>query len=218
MTKLDEKLSSPDNIQVNEKKQLSLEDIIKPGDNLEDLAQDKKFLEQLAERKYKLVEVGLLSEGLKNEILQIVDSLMKLRNLIVEKGQEVLTKNSSIKEKIEKLTAHGDVKINQQEYKKSEISVLHYMHLLKNISLETDKEMAYFAQFLKEDHPKLIIAKTTESDNFEKLVQSKISLAKRYVKTISKDVQVSYSRYCYGFDAQLKRIIYIEALVPQVKK
>ncbi|MBL4588262.1 hypothetical protein JKY79_02875, partial [Candidatus Babeliales bacterium] len=38
----------------------------------------------------------------------------------------------------------------------------------------------------------------------------KIQQVKRHIKTVKKDLRVSFSRYLYGFDAQMKQVERIE--------
>ena len=107
----------------------------------------------------------------------------------------------------------GIVQIDQQEYKQSEISVAQYMKVLESICAEVSSEIAYFEEFFGDKRPSSVVVSKSESDYFDVMIEEKNQFTKRYIKTIVRDLLVSYSRYSHGFDSQVKRIEQIESLL-----
>ncbi len=177
------------------------------------LVNDEKFLAQLAQSDKKIVAADHLNEGLKNNLVGVVEELKNLHDEVANKKQDVLSRSHSIKERVELLVQAGKVHIDQDEYAKSEVSVVRYADLLDGIGAELQSEINYFSLFLGDNRPKHIIAQKNSSDVFDSVMQEKVKTIKRYLKTIKRDLSVSYSRYCFGFDSQIKRINYIEAML-----
>jgi len=118
-----------------------------------------------------------------------------------------------IKDKVASLVTSGKVQIHQDEYKKSEESVTQYAGLLDNIMVEIDSEISYFGLFLGEELPGQVVAWMSEPDDFIAYIKEKVRFIKKYVKSIRKDLNISFSRYNFGFQAQIKRILQVEVYV-----
>lgn len=185
--------------------------------SLEERAKDPKFLEQLTKQKQKVIPVEGLSASLKNEFQQMIDALLEFQGTVVKKRQDISEKRGFIKGKVDRLVELKQIHLNQQEYKKSELGVISYERLLDGVIDSLEFEINYFSSFLNDNPPSLAIVNEHDVD-FSVFVTERVKNTKRYLKTVAKDLQVSYSRYNYGFDEQLKRILYVEALMNASKK
>ncbi len=188
-------------------------DIIEVNEKIDELIKDEKFLIQLAQSGKKVISVGVLPESLKINFAQLIEKISSLRDEILQKKEDVLTKNSLIKQRVAVLLGSEEVDVDQTEYEKSEISVLEYSGLLDNICAELNSEHISLTLFLSDKCPKHVIVGAHAAESFSVVAQEQINAIKRHVKAIQRDLDVSYSRYSYGFDAQLKRIDYVESLV-----
>lgn len=173
----------------------------------------QKFLDGLAQANKKIISVTPLDAHDRNLVQEVVACLLELKNEVLAKRQESLRQSNFIKEKVNVLITSGKVQIHQDEYKKSEESVVQYAGLLDNIVAEIDSEINYFNLFTGNDLPGQVVAWAKEPDTFVEYIREKIRFIKKYVKSIRKDLNVSFSRYNFGFQAQIKRVLQVEAYV-----
>ena len=179
-------------------------------------ATDEKFAElvqQLAQVGRKPLSVASLNKGQQEKIVEILELLETLKREVSAKKEEALEKSALIKAKVHGLVSSGKVQIHHDEYMKSDESVQQYAVLLNNIIAEIQNEEGTFVKMLSGDLSRYVLVYLYESNDFGRYVEDKVGFVRKYVKNIRKDLNVSYSRYSFGFEAQLKRILHVEHFI-----
>lgn len=178
----------------------------------------ENVVQQLEEQGLKLMPVDEVPSSLVEDSKGIIKELESLKNEILKKKVLAREKSLLIKEKVDFLLNSGKVHVDKSEYEKSEVSVEKYTKLLTTIIAEIDHETAYFTQFTTGEKPNNIVVPQEVNDEFGIFFKKKIKHARKYAKNMRKDLNVSYSRYCFGFDAQLRRISFIESYLRTIKQ
>ncbi len=188
-------------------------DIIEINEKIDELINDDAFLAQLVQSGKKVIEVGTLSEPLKTSFEQVIEKIDSLCADVLNKKEEILSKNSLITKRVDVLLVSEKVQIDQDDYKNSEKSVIQYGVLLDNICAELRDESAWFTLFLSGKSPAHVIVRNDSPSFFDAVAQAKVKGIRGHIKSMNRDLEISFSRYSYGFDEQLKRIAYIESLI-----
>ncbi len=173
----------------------------------------QQFLDNLSKANKKIIKVTPLEVVEQRLVEDVLLCLSELKNEVLQKRDEAMRQSKFIKDKVESLVTSGKVQIHQDEYKKSEESVIQYAGLLDNIVHEIESEINYFSLFISEELPGQVVAWATEPDDFAFYIREKVRFIKKYAKSIRKDLNISFSRYNFGFQAQIKRILQVEAYV-----
>jgi uncharacterized protein YukE len=168
-------------------------------------------------QKHKHIQITQLTLFLKQQCEQVIKLFEELKSDIEQKRDEVKTQSLLITAEVARLKSSGKVEVNQDEYKRSEESITHYVELLDNIVNDINQECNIFSQCLDNKNTTIEVTEK-DPDIFEEFVSAKIHNARRYVKTVKRDLAISFSRYHFGFDAQLKRIAQIELYLKNHKK
>jgi hypothetical protein len=175
--------------------------------------QYEQLLSKLNNEHKKVISVGTISDSEKVFIRDITNMLHVLRGEVEAKKEGAIKQSFFIKAKVQELINSGKVQIHEDEYKRSEESVIQYAGLLDNIIVEIDNELNFFGLFLADQTPSQIVVWMNEPDSFHEYLLGKISFIKKYIKNIRKDLNVSFSRYTFGFQAQIQRILQVEAYI-----
>ncbi len=186
-------------------------------ENLEaaDSAVSEEFTEmvkQLAEIGKKIIIAAPLQMQQRAKVDEALALLEELKKEVIAKKEEALGKSAVIKARVDDLVTSGKVQINRDEYAKSEESVQQYAGLLDNIVTEISNEEARLTEFLNPAIEFTVVA-FYESDDFVACVEEKVNIVRKYVRNIKKDLNVSFSRYSFGFEAQMKRILHVESYI-----
>lgn len=195
--------------------ELLVEDSLELNRQLKTLSTEEyqHFLDNLTKANKKIILVKPLTVGDKRLVEDVLLCLIELKNDVLQKRDEAMRQSLFIKEKVGTLVTSGKVQIHQDEYRKSEESVTQYAGLLDNIIIEIDSEINYFGLFMGNDLPGQVVAWMSEPDDFFIYIKEKVRFIKKYVKSIRKDLNISFSRYNFGFQAQIKRILQVEAYI-----
>ncbi len=164
----------------------------------------------------KQVAVTPLPNEVKKQLISSVALLTELRQEIENKKAGALEKRAIIKAKIDALRASEKVNIDDAEFKKSEESVEHFVQLLDKMIQEVASDEKFYASLTQDTPPATMTAFKFDSDDFLQLISSRIVSIKKYVKNAKRDLSISYSRYCFGFDAQIRQINYVEHVLNSV--
>lgn len=154
-----------------------------------------------------------LQGSLKAGLAYAVELLHGLKQEIENKKLGALEKRQLIREKVTALCDSGKVNVDQSEFDKSDESVHEFVGLLDRMVEEVDTDYQFYKTLLSDTPPATILVFKVEHGTFEKVVQDRIEMIKRYVKTAKRDLAVSYSRYCFGFEAQIRQILFIEQVL-----
>lgn len=87
---------------------------------------------------------------------------------------------------------------------------MEFVHLLEKMIAEIDSEIAFYSGLISDSPPAQILVYKDEPDDFKGHLENRIASIKKYVKNAKRDLTISYSRYCFAFDAQIRQISYIE--------
>jgi hypothetical protein len=176
----------------------------------------QKFLVQLEQAGKKIIATKPLVAEELFLVQDLLNCLTQLQAEVLVKRDAALQHSTLIKDKVQALIASGKVRINQDEYVQSEESVNQYAGLLDNIVNEVENEMNFFRRFTANAMPTQVVAWLHEPDDFNEFIKAKVKFVKKYVKSIKKDLNVSFSRYNFGFQSQISRITYVEKYVSQI--
>lgn len=181
-------------------------------------AEYRELLEQEIERHKKVIVSTALSEDLLKRFQQAILLLKDLEKDVEGKQQQALEKNEHIKQTVQQLMQAGFIQVNEQEFKRSEESVQEYVRLLNDVKDEINEEMLRVTMMEQAEPGKEFAVWKSASDSYEEYVESRIKQIKHYVKSVKRDLNISYSRYCFGFDAQMRRIESIQRFVHRVQQ
>jgi hypothetical protein len=154
-----------------------------------------------------------LQGELKLQLARAVQSLQDLKEEIASKKGGALEKRQLIREKVTALCDSGKVNVDQSEFDKSDVSVHEFVGLLERMIEEVDADYQFYKLLVSEAPPATMLVFKVEHGTFEEVVAQRIEMIKRYVKTAKRDLAVSYSRYCYGFEAQIRQILFVEQVL-----
>lgn len=154
-----------------------------------------------------------LQGELKLQLARAVESLQDLKQEIERKKGGALEKRQLIREKVTALCDSGKVNVDQSEFDKSDVSVHEFVGLLERMIEEVDADYQFYKLLVSEAPPATMLVFKVEHGTFEEVVAQRIEMIKRYVKTAKRDLAVSYSRYCYGFEAQIRQILFVEQVL-----
>ncbi len=206
-------MADKDNKNLTQDQETTLHDAPKTAEEREQMMQ--KFMQE----NLKKIMVTDLDATQRAKIEEAVQALSALRDEILEKRSGALEKKNIIRDKVAFLQASGKVNINDDEFKKSDKSVDEFVTLLDKMISEVERDIAFFNSLLDDkNRPEHILAFNFESDDFADHVANRVSGVKKYVKSAKRDLAVSYSRYCFGFDAQIRQISYVEYVLKHMKK
>ena len=167
-------------------------------------------------RKALLFE-GVLEQSFKQLSLRMQD-LMTLKNEVEKKKTKIEQQGKDIQKKALQLITSSSITIDEAELKKSEKSISAYLSLLDNILGEIDRELSYFVQFFSDPAPKVIVALKNEPNTANEFLVYKTKGLGKYIRSIRKDLRVSFSRYTYIFNEQMQKLAYAEHMVALIKK
>jgi hypothetical protein len=177
----------------------------------------EEFEKFLADKKLHLLFPKELSLPQKVTSTQVAESLLNLRKDVGEKKEFIQSNINLINEKVEELTKSKKVKINEQEREQAKENVSRYSMLLDGIGMEIAQELSFFAGILSEKPLKAFVIPLSFPNSFELYFASRIKGGQRYVKNITKSITVSFSRYRYSFEEQLKRLDVMKHYVSEHK-
>lgn len=163
----------------------------------------------------KLIPVPALTSVASSNIKEAIVALFALHNDIMAKRDSAAEKKAFIKEKIEVLRVSGKVNIDQDEFLRFDTSIQEFISLLETMIGEVTRDIAFYQKFLSDAPQETMRVLKNESDDFEDHIENRLKSIKKYVKTAKRDLSISYSRYCHGFDVQSRYILYIERMLQQ---
>lgn len=174
--------------------------------------------ERFVHQTTKQVVTAPLQPAVAKELTAALRLLTQLREEIEGKRDGALEKRGLIRAKILSLRDSGKVNVDEAEFEKSDTSVQEFVHLLERMVEEVTADEAFYTSLLQDNRPAQVQAFITEPDDFQVWVKERINLIKRYVKAAKRDLAVSYSRYCFGFDVQIRQISYVERVVTATRR
>jgi hypothetical protein len=177
-----------------------------------------KATEAFMQEHTKKVAVEPLADDVKAKFQEAITALQLLKEDVLAKKASASEKNEAIKEKAAWLKATGKVNLDDNEFNRSDKSVAEYARLLDKMIAEIDQDSAFYSSLISQKPPEHITVFKFESDSFQDHIKQRLMAIKKYIKTAKRDLAISFSRYNYGFDAQLRQLEYIETVIKNADK
>lgn len=180
----------------------------------ENAASEQK-IEEIDPKTQKYLYIKPVTQDFKVRLKKIIEDLVSMRLDIFNKKVEIITKHELIREKITFLDASKKVRIDKAEFERSEKSAQNYTQLLDGIINELSGEIAYYNVFVSDDAPPIdkIPVPLQAPDKIEDYLALQMNGVKRYLKNVKRDIAISFSRYSFGFDEQLKHLVLVESYI-----
>lgn len=161
----------------------------------------------------KFIPLTPISSNLKNQITRALETFLQVRQDFSTKKLDLANKRQLIKEKISSLTETKKVNLDKNEFEKTEKIANDYIKLLDSIINELTNEIGYYYIFISNEKPPFekIVVPLSAPDSLENYLEIQISGAKRYLKNVKRDISISFSRYSFGCDEQLKHLSFVES-------
>jgi|GEM_PF-1945150 hypothetical protein len=170
----------------------------------------EELSKKLDKENKKFIKFPELTTELKSKIEHVSKELTTLKKETAEKKEVISNQMNLVDKKINQLVKDKKIKINGKERKQSEDNIKHYIMLLKGVIQEIEHELSYFSQFSAKDKPSLVVVHKDAPENFGLYIEEKVKWSKRYTKNIRKSTTVSFSRYKFSFEEQLKKLNYMQ--------
>jgi hypothetical protein len=183
------------------------------GEGCQNCADISNKVAAFEQENRKEIIITVISDQTRNKLIEVLDALGQLQQEVILKQMQAVEKNKQIKARVQVLMESGKVQIDQEEFNRSEVSVLRYAEVLNQIIVEVEQERVFAHKLLSQEPGSVIQGWKRDPDDFEPYAQARVKFIKQYIKTVKKNLFISFSRYCFGFDAQEQRIGYIESLV-----
>lgn len=177
--------------------------------------QQEEFLKTIT----KEVILEPLAPALRASFIAALEEMLDLHKEIAEKMQSATHQNQTIKDRITALAEAKQVTINQDHYSHFDQSITTYVQLLGDIGNEIGREIASLARYADLTEPTTIrLLKTEPISSGVVFITEKTKWMKRHVKTVRKDLLVSFSRYRFGFESQIKQVEALEHMLQHVAR
>lgn len=170
-------------------------------------------LKKIEENNGKVLPFNSLTPALTEELELALQELAVLHEELTTRVADARGQNEAIKVRVDQLVIAQKIQINNDHYTHFDQSIATYVNLLLDIAQEVEAEIVHFLPYTSPTPPAVIMVHKDDTDDVEAYVEQKIHWIKRHVKTIRKDLMVSFSRYTFGFDSQMKQLDMIEAYV-----
>ncbi|KKQ32581.1 MAG: hypothetical protein US49_C0006G0032 [candidate division TM6 bacterium GW2011_GWF2_37_49] len=176
-------------------------------------APQKSLEDRIDTKSQKIIYITEVSTELKNDLKESIYSLLILKEEVDFKKKFILEKVQGIKDKALQLSETYKFKLDEKEHANAEKSVNQYASLLEGISKEVERELVHSYMLLNEGENKIekLIAPINGPDSFAEYVVTRTRWTKKFIKDLSKNLSVSYSRYLFGFEDQERRLTVLES-------
>lgn len=206
---LNQKKESSEDVAHADGKQLS-------EDEQKELAQKeqetRELLEKLAREGKKVIPFHPPHQDLTAKNLADAHKrLTELREKISKVKNDIILQDAEIRTRLERLRETKVFNIDTN-FQNSAESIQKYTGLLSRIEEEVVFEDERISSYINLDKATFITVLINEPNDFESYIAGRISYIKKQVKKIEKDIHVSFSRYQFSFENQIKRIQYLESV------
>lgn len=166
----------------------------------------EQILKEFMNKNTKELKVPPLSSELKKEIARIISELEKAKKEIEEKKESFVKQYKTVEGKLDILTKEGQIKLNDEDFKKSRDIFERYENSLNQVLDEIVANITFYSNLISENPPQTIkVFKNSTEDAILYLI-SKLKVTKKNTKKMIKDVRISYSRYFVGLEEQLRKL------------
>ncbi|MBD3272826.1 hypothetical protein GF385_00545 [Candidatus Dependentiae bacterium] len=209
---------SDNNKKKNEDKNENVEKQAQKKLSPEELKQkQEQLLKEFMEKNTKELEVPALSVEFKKEAEKIISELEKAKREIEEKRDSFVQQYKTVEDKLQNLTKEGQIKLNEEDFKKSQASFLKYEKSLEQVLGELTGDITFYSNLIAEKPLKTIKVFKNATDDALLYLDQKLRSTKKHVKKLLKDVRVSYSRYFVGLQEQIRKLDYLSSYLKAAK-
>ncbi|MFH1461514.1 MAG: hypothetical protein ABIF12_01015 [bacterium] len=185
----------------------------------EELKQKQElFLKEFLEKNTEELDVSNISFELKKEISRVLEELEKAKEEVAEKRMVFVERYKVVENKLETLTKSGGIKLNEDDFKKSQDSFVRYEDSLKRVFAEISGDIDFYSTLISQNPPKTIKVFKNSTGDANLYLDEKLKSSKRYIKNMLKDVRVSSSRYNVGLQEQIRKLDYLASYLDAAKK
>lgn len=178
----------------------------------------EQFLKEFLEKNTKELSLPDLLPEFKKNISKIIEELEKVKKEVDEKRTSFVEQYQIVENKLEALTKSGGIKLNEEDFKKSQDSFVKYEDSLRRVFAEVSGDIDFYTTLISQNPPKTIKVFKDSTDNANLYLDEKLRSSKRYIKSMLKDVRVSYSRYNVGLQEQIRKLDYLASYLDAAKK
>jgi hypothetical protein len=175
--------------------------------------EQKARVQELYDKLFKKVPVDQINDAIRQQLEEIITLVNSLKDEIQLKRNGALEKKAVMQEKLASLKQSGKFKINEHEFEKFYHGVDEYIKLLDTMLQEVDRDLAFYQSYMSSTPPEFITVERAAPDSFEQILQLRFKMVRKNVKNAKHDLAISYSRYCFGFESQMRQILYVESVV-----
>lgn len=147
-----------------------------------------------------------LPDMVQKELAAAIGKMMAVVQDIDQKAQVAVAREASLQRKLD-VFIKAEIFVDDTRKKALTEGVESYLGLLAHIRAEIEKDMAFYAPYISETKPAMVtvpaaFAQKSATDFFK----AAIGDLKGEIKSVVKYLNVSHSRYMYGFDLQEKSL------------
>lgn len=175
--------------------------------------ENRDKIQQAIDKYSKSIAVTDLPESLKAPYVHVIQLLGAFKGEISAVKTGALDRKEQVKSKIDALCATGKISYKDFDFSRTEESVGKFIQLLDKMLSEVAQDEQYHASLVASTRPATITILSVQEESFETFVTREIARLRRYVKNARRDLAISYSRFCFGFDEQIKQLAYIESIL-----
>jgi hypothetical protein len=175
--------------------------------------EQKVRVQELYDQYFKKVPVETITDAVRQQIEEIIALVNSLKAEIQFKRSGALEKKVLMQEKLASLKQAGKFKINENEFEKFYHGVDEYIKLLDTMLQEVDRDLAFYQSYMSPTPPEFITVERAAPDSFEQVLALRFKMVRKNVKNAKHDLAISYSRYSFGFESQMRQILYVESVV-----
>lgn len=154
----------------------------------------------------KLIPLSGFNDDLRTRVLFSFNELANLKAETKEKLEKINNISVQLNEKVDALIHSKVVSVDQGAKKAVENDVKKYSLILKRVVSELEMELKSLGTYLGKELPTMIVAFKDEPDDFVAYLKNRLKGTRRYIKTVRKNLNVSFSRFQMDLNYQLQRL------------
>src|SRR5579872_3851646 len=121
------------------------------GEGCQNCADISSKVAAFEQENRKEIIITVISDQTRNKLIEVLDALGQLQQEVILKQMQAVDKNKQIKARVQVLMESGKVQIDQEEFNRSEVSVLRYADVLNQIIVEVEQERVFAHKLLSQE-------------------------------------------------------------------
>ena len=181
------------------------------GKTEEDLKSTFDFhINELALKGLMLIPVVGIKQAHLKEMKSLISFLQSFFIDTKKKKETILTMDNAIVAKIKDLCDKNIIKLNQEEFERSQSVIHEYYEALDGVCDDIQAQIDRFVMFETMPLPSVTSIFYFEPNNFADYLPAKIKQVKKSMKKLQSDINVGYSQYFVKLDEHEKQLTYLE--------